>query len=110
MAWIDISQLAMNSNQEEVRRSGNFKGSWDLKNVCDFGLHLFYNEAFFNYRDFFKNWVQKDEVENATAIDFVITKNRLWPTFWEKTFKINFNTWINYKEVADTELDKWNNF
>ena len=110
MAWIDISQLAMNSNQEEVRRSGNFKGSWDLKNVCDFGLHIFYNEAFFNYRNFFKNWVQKDEVENATAIDFVITKNRLWPTFWEKTFKINFNTWINYKEVADTELDKWNNF
>ena len=107
IAWIDISQLNMNANSDDLKKSWNFKWSWELKNAIDFWLHLFYYEPFFKYKETAKWTPAEKATEKLTAIEFVITKNRLWPTFWKTVLWINFDEWIRYKTIPKETLEKW---
>lgn len=110
IAWIDLSNLNTDEEEEKIRIYGKFNWSAKLKNNTDFGLHMFYYKPFYEYKNRVKEmWSEEayDKFKVFQTLTFLITKNRLWPQFIEKEFTINFDKWINYYETTRENKDKW---
>ena len=111
LAWIDLSNLPKNlQTNEEIRSTPWFYGSSILMNNCDVSFHLMRNPEFKKTKDeVLKNpsFKHEDRVYFFTrnCLDLLITKNRWWSVFIEKTYWINFNNWWRWKELTQDDIN-----
>ena len=110
LAWVDLSNLNKDDDEEKMRLYKWFNGSAKLRNNTDFALHMFYYKPFYDYKQDIKDngelWAYK-KFENTQVLTFLITKNRLWPDGVEEQFWINFNKGINYKQISEEKKQLW---
>jgi hypothetical protein len=52
-AWIDLSNLNKDDDEERIRQHKGFNGSAKLRNNTDFALHMFYYKPFYEYKESF---------------------------------------------------------
>ena len=113
IAWVDLSNLNKDDDEERIRMHRWFNGSAKLRNNTDFALHMFYHKPFYEYKKQVLNMAEKTSPEygsvlNKQVITFLISKNRLWPDGTEEQFYINFEEGIKYNEASKDMKDKWN--
>jgi len=114
LAWIDLSNLNKDDDEERIRAHKWFNGSAKLRNNTDVGIHLFYYSPFYEYKRELLDWRDlsgDDEYvkwfRGKQAITFLISKNRLWPDWEEHPFLINFNEGIHYTPISKEVREKW---
>jgi hypothetical protein len=113
LAWIDLSNLNKDDNEEKIRMFKWFNGSAKLRNNTDFAMHFFYNQPFYNYKtEVMRIWAdnKKEEVRWKNVITFFISKNRLWVDNEEEQFIINYNKWYKYIQATKEQKDLWESF
>ena len=111
ICFIDLSNLPKSDNNEDMIRLNRwFNWSAKLRNNCDFWLHLFDHSWFVKYKkEMLELWNVKDLL-STKVMTFLISKNRFWPDWVERNYKINFNCWVRFEEVPDIELEKYNSY
>lgn len=106
VAWIDLSNLNTDEDEEKIRRYGKFNWSAALKNNADFWLHIFHYKPFYEYKEL-AEWEAKVLFNGMKVVTFLITKNRMGVDNIEKEFGINFNNGINYTPIQDDKKALW---
>ena len=111
ICFIDLSNLPKSDNSEDMIRLNRwFNWSAKLRNNCDFWLHIFDHSWFVKYKkEMLDMWEVKDLL-STKVMTFLISKNRFWPDWVERNYKINFNCWVRFEEVSDIELEKYNSY
>lgn len=110
IAWIDLSNLPKNlQNEEDIRSTPWFYWSSILMNNCDVAIHVIRNRQFKKTKEaVLSNPSAKREdtryFYTRNCLDILFTKNRWWPVFVERSYWINFDDWWRWKEL--TEHDK----
>jgi len=109
IAWIDLSNLPKNlQTEEDIRSTPWFYWSSILMNNCDVAIHLIRNAEFKKTKAHVlsnPNSRSDDRMYFFTrnCLDLVITKNRWWSVFIEKTYWINFNNWWRWRELSEDD-------
>lgn len=105
ICFIDLSNLPKSDNSEDMIRLNRwFNWSAKLRNNCDFWLHIFDFPPFVKYKkDILQMW-NHPEVLNSKVMTFLISKNRFWPDWIEKQYRINFNKWVKFTEVSENYI------
>ena len=112
-AWIDLSNLNKDDNEDKIRMYKWFNWSAKLRNNTDFALHLFYHKPFYDFKTTtLQIWQEqsKNAVRDKQVITFFITKNRLWRDWEEEVFVINYNQWYNYIQATEEQKALWKSF
>lgn len=114
LAWIDLSNLNKDDDEERIRQHRGYNGSAKLKNNTDVWIHLFYYKPFYDYKRTMLDEGGSDKIDSVRewfhwkqVVTFLISKNRLWPDDVEEDFLIDFNEGIKYKKVKDEVKERW---
>ena len=108
IAWIDLSNLNKDDDEERIRMHRGFNWAAKLRNNTDVAIHMFYWKPFYDYREKVNQiWSEeaKEWIRAKQAITFLISKNRLWVDWVEDAFLIDFNKGINYEEMTKEKKD-----
>lgn len=111
IAWIDLNNLPKNlQTSEEIRATPWFYGSSLLMNNCDVAIHIMKNAQFVKakaavFQNMKSSLDDKKYFLSRASNDLLITKNRWWSVFVERTYWINFNTWWRWKELNESDIN-----
>ena len=111
-AFIDLSNLNKDDDEERIRLHKWFNWSAKLRNNTDFALHMFYHRPFYEWKKTILEAGEPsaiDAVKNKKVITFLISKSRLWPDWVEEQFYIDFDKWIRYNQATKEMKEKWEN-
>jgi len=108
VCWVDLNNLPKNYNEELMRSDWHFYGSSFLRNNADFGLFLFYTQAWYDNKE--KVWAgltkeQKSEYYNKQALTMFVSKNRLGVARQEDDIIVDYGKWaeitlVNHDDFA----------
>ena len=111
IAWIDLSNLNKDDDEERIRQHKGFNWSAKLRNNTDVSIHMFWFEPFYEYKkDIIENWVDdniKNTLNKKQVLTFLVSKNRDGVDWVESQFWIDFDKGINYKEIDRETIKKW---
>ena len=110
LAWIDLSNLNKDDDEEKIRMYKWFNWAAKLRNNTDFALHMFYHKPFYEYKKAVwesGNKEAKEAFEGKQVITFLVSKNRLGVDWVEETFVIDFNKGIKYTQATEEQMEKW---
>jgi len=106
-AWIDLSNLNKEDDEERIRKYKGFNGSAKLRNNTDIAIHMFYYEPFYNFKKSYSNPDELEWFKSKQVLTFLLSKNRGWVDGTEETFLINFDEGIRYRQVKWEQKEKW---
>jgi len=108
VGWVDLSNLPKSQEDlESIRTFGGFYGSSFLKNNADVGIHLCYHTPFYEFKNAVMRTPEFDKIKNKSALEVIITKNRIGTAKVSSVFKVDFDKGGTFTEALPDELNKW---